>query len=644
MHRIFTVAALVLAAATGAAAGEWIKAQDETLVVPGSYIVTLEQGVTVRSGAGVAGTKVSDLAVEIAAQQGGAVTHVYESVFPGFAIDHLTEQQAVILAEDPRVKRVEPNQVVRALATQSPATWGLDRIDQRTLPLSNSYTYNFTGQGVHAYIVDTGIRATHLEFAGRMGVGFTSVADGNGTNDCNGHGTHVAGTVGGSTWGVAKGVTLHAVRVLNCAGSGTTAGVIAGVDWVTSNHVKPAVANMSLGGGIQPALDDAVARSIAAGVVYTIAAGNSAADACSFSPARVGTALTVASSTGWDTRTPTSNWGGCVRLFAPGNAITSAWNTSDTASNTIGGTSMAAPHVAGVAALYLHQFGNGAPAIVNQAIVENATVGVLADVSGSPNRLLHALFGPPPAVNGARFISQSVPTNMVPGVRYPVSITMQNSGTTIWTSATLYRLGSQNPQDNLTWGFGRVVLPHDVIPNQAVTFHFTVTAPATPGFYNFQWRMVRELVAWFGDFTPNVTVTVGTVAGVNAARFVSQIVPIRMEPGELYDVSVTMQNVGTTTWTNALQYRLGSQAPPDNFTWGLARVALPRNVAPNETVTFQFTVVAPATPGAYSFQWRMVREGVAWFGDLTQLRTVRVRSFLDPRDPRDPPIVPQARP
>ena len=225
----------------------------------------------------------SVVARELARAHGGDVSSVYQYALKGFAV-RLPANRAEALADDPRVESVEADQEVEAFATQTGATWGLDRIDQRDLPLNSTYNYNQTGQGVNAYIIDTGVRATHQQFTGRMGNGFTAVNDGQGTNDCNGHGTHVAGTVGGTTYGVAKQVTLHAVRVLNCQGSGSNSGVIAGVDWVTQNHVKPAVANMSLGGGVSSALDTAVANSIAAGVSYAIAAGNSNANACNSSP------------------------------------------------------------------------------------------------------------------------------------------------------------------------------------------------------------------------------------------------------------------------------------------------------------------------------------------------------------------------
>jgi len=325
--------------------------------------------------------------------------HTYTRALKGFSV-RMPEARAAKLADDPRVAFVEEDGIVSLGTTQTGATWGIDRIDQRDLPLDGNYTYNATGSGVKAYIIDTGIRATHTQIAGRVISGFTAINDGLGTNDGNGHGTHVSGTIGGTTFGVAKNVTLVAVRVLDSGGSGTNSGVIAGVDFVTSDHQagQPAVANMSLGGGISSALDTAVANSINDGVTYAIAAGNDNTNACNSSPARVASAITVGSTTMTDARSSFSNFGTCLDIFAPGSSITSAWRTSDTATNTISGTSMATPHVAGVAALFLETNPSASPATVTAAIINNSTLNKVTNAgTGSPNRLLFSqLTGAPP--------------------------------------------------------------------------------------------------------------------------------------------------------------------------------------------------------------------------------------------------------
>ncbi|WP_211262198.1 S8 family peptidase [Nitriliruptor alkaliphilus] len=354
---------------------------DEPDVIDGDWIVVFEP-----EAAG------NEVARERRASQarGARVHQEYDTALRGYAAT-MSDEEVERLRQRPNVAYVEADRRVEASQTaQSPATWGLDRIDQRNLPLDNTYTYTRTGAGVRAYIIDTGIRATHTEFGNRVIAGATAINDRRGTSDCNGHGTHVAGTVGGSTYGVAKEVTLVPVRVLDCRGSGTTSGVIAGVDWVTRTHTKPAVANMSLGGGVSTALDDAVRGSVSAGVTYVVAAGNANANACNGSPARVSQALTVGATTSSDLRSWFSNWGSCVDIMAPGTNITAPWHTTDTATNTISGTSMAAPHVAGVAALYLQGAPSSSPSTVNAAIVGNATTGVLGDLAGSPNRLVYS--------------------------------------------------------------------------------------------------------------------------------------------------------------------------------------------------------------------------------------------------------------
>lgn len=348
-----------------------------------TYVVVLRDGA------------VPTAAADFAASLGADVKYVYSHALLGYAAT-LTPAALSAVKAQPDVAYVERDTVMHAVGTiTGPQSWGIDRIDQRNLPLSSSYTWNSTGSGVTAYIIDTGIRFSHTQFGGRAVTGIDEI-DGGTADDCAGHGTHVAGTVGGSTIGVAHSVTLVAVRVLDCSGNGATSGVIAGVDWVTGNHVAgaPAVANMSLGGGAYAPLDTAIQNSINDGVTYAVAAGNGdfrgrRQNACNYSPARVAAALTVGATDTNDAAASFSNYGTCVDLLAPGVHILSSWYTGDTDGAYLDGTSMATPHVTGVAALYLQLNPSASPATVASAITSNATSGVISNVgTGTPNRLL----------------------------------------------------------------------------------------------------------------------------------------------------------------------------------------------------------------------------------------------------------------
>ncbi len=354
-----------------------------TKPVTGQYIVVLRGGELEASG-----EQLADVSAEMVAAAGGELLHAYDAALKGFAVK-MSEAAAKALLADPRVEYIEEDGVFELNTTQTGATWGIDRIDQRNRPLSSTYNYTSTGTNVHAYVIDTGIRRAHAQFTGRIGNHFDAITSGGTAEDCQGHGTHVSGTVGGTTYGVAKRVTLHPVRVFSCSGSTTTAAIIAGVNWVTANRVLPAVANMSLGGGISTTMESAITASINAGVTYVVAAGNSSTNACNTSPARMPAAITVAASDSSDRHASFSNSASCVDLYGPGVSILSAGISSNTSTATLSGTSMASPHVAGVVARYL-QSGNQSPAAVSSHIIATSTLNVLTGVpAGTPNRLLY---------------------------------------------------------------------------------------------------------------------------------------------------------------------------------------------------------------------------------------------------------------
>ncbi|MFW1862464.1 S8 family peptidase [Acinetobacter baumannii] len=334
-----------------------------------------------------------DFAQNIVKQHAGKVLQSYDTVLKGFAI-YLPDTAGAAFIEamkkNPHVLSVESDTIVNIDATtQSNPDWGLDRIDQKALPLNSTYSYLQTGSGTTAYIVDTGILSSHQEFSGRVLSGYTAISDGNGTTDCNGHGTHVAGTVGGTTYGVAKNVNLVPIRILGCDGSGASSNVIAGLDWILKNGKKPAVVNMSLGGATSSSLDSAVENLFNNGYVMVVAAGNSNTDACSSSPARVSKAITVAATDNTDTRASYSNYGSCVDIFAPGSQINSSWIGSNTATKILNGTSMATPHVAGVVAEMLQSTPTASPQTISTNLLNQASSNVVKNPSGSPNRLLY---------------------------------------------------------------------------------------------------------------------------------------------------------------------------------------------------------------------------------------------------------------
>ena len=366
--------------------------------IDGQYIVVFSDGA--KDNLSAQGISLGGLSAGLSAQstgglvralgldpQGIQVQQVYSQALSGFAAT-LSAQNLSKLQTNPNVKYIERDGVMHANATQSNATWGLDRIDQRNLPLNGTYNYDTTASNVTAYIIDTGINTTHTNFGGRASFGTNTTKDGKNV-DCAGHGTHVAGTVGSATYGVAKGVKLVAVKVLGCDGSGSNSGVIAGINWAVGNKSGAAVANMSLGGGFSQATNDAVNNAAAKNLVMVVAGGNETQNACNVSPASAASAITVGATTNTDARSSFSNFGSCLDIFAPGSNITSTWIGSNTATNTISGTSMATPHVVGAVALLLSASPSASTASVTNTLVSNATPNKVSDAkTGSPNKLL----------------------------------------------------------------------------------------------------------------------------------------------------------------------------------------------------------------------------------------------------------------
>jgi serine protease len=558
--------------------------------VPGQYIVVLKQDLVRMGNERNARPDVAAVAVDMAATYGLDVQFAYSHALPGFVVQANAKQLDRLLA-DGRVDFIEEDGYVSINATQTGATWGLDRTDQRDLPLNGNYVYDTTASNVNAYIVDTGVLSTHAQFSGRMGTGYTAISDGRGTSDCNGHGTHVAGTVAGSTHGIAKGARVFPVRVLGCNGSGTNAGVIAGMDWVAANHIKPAVANMSLGGGASTATDNAVTGMHNAGVVVVVAAGNDNGNACSYSPARAPLAITVGSTTNTDARSSFSNFGTCLDIYAPGSNITSAWYTSTTATNTISGTSMASPHVAGVAALYLANNPTATPAQVATAIINNSTPNKVTGAgTGSPNRLLYSIFG-----------GGTTPVDNPPVANFTFSC----------TTLTCSFNGSGSTDDNgissYSWTFGDGSTGTGATTSRsyaaAGTYSVVLTVRDTANQANSRTQSVTVTTGGGGGTAPctNCEAYTGTLTGTGAQQFV---------PGGTYYYSTASGAhsgwlrgpASGTDFDLALQKWNGSS-------W--ANVATGTSSSSSETVTYNGTagyyrwrVYSYSGSGSYSFWMR----------------------------------------
>jgi subtilisin family serine protease len=537
-------------------------------VVPGHYIVVFNDDV------GDVGTEARR---RVEAHQ-GTLRHLYTNALKGFSAE-LSDVAVEELRRDPRIRLIEPNRVVKITATQSPTpSWGLDRIDQRNLPLNNSYTYPVDGTGVTFYGIDTGIFFGHSDFGGRAVSGFDAI-DGGSADDCNGHGTHTASTAGGTTYGVAKNMSIIAVRVLDCGGSGTFAQVIAGVDWVTGDHQagEDAVANMSLGGSATASLDLAVANSVADGVVYSVSAGNDNFDACFTSPAREPSALTVGATGGIfgmsDARAGFSNFGTCLDIFAPGVQITAAWIGSPTATLTIDGTSMAAPHVAGVAGLYLDANAGSTPTQVGNAIINNATTGVVTSPgTGSPNRLLYM-----------GFIEGGDPNNEPPTASYTYSCnatllcTFDGSGSTD-SDGTIVGWTWRGPGGQVL-GSGEVFQRQ--FQNQG-TGNFTLDVTDDDGAVASQTQLITVAPPTGGDTEPPVA---SFTWSCNASRLCT------------FDGTGSTDNVGVVSWIwtlpNGSQFATGSTASRQFARSGTGNITLRVNDAAGNTNSQTQSIIIP---------------------------------------------------
>jgi subtilisin family serine protease len=612
--------------------------------VKDQYIVVLRNDTSERD--------VKSLAREFALRSSGTTQHIYTHAIKGFSIQ-MTEAAAIALSRDPQVAYVEEDGEVELATTQTnPPSWGLDRIDQHDLPLSTTYNFSnaTTGAGVNVYVLDSGIKTLHTEFKKPTG-GWRVVNDvdffndGQIGNDCNEHGTFIAGVIGGNTVGVAKGATLHNVRVAGCANNSATAStVIAGLDWVTAHRILPAVANLSFVTDVNYSVEDSVRALIASGVTCVVAAGNNGVDAKDTTPARVSEAITVGSVDLNDGRSSTSNFGPFVDLFAPGTGILSAShldrNGNGILDDTIidGGTSVSAAHVAGVVARLLQEQPGLTPAAVQGAIKNCGSPDKVIDPgAGSPNVLLYSeihVFKFPDETN------MTIPAN---------SFGWLETGVSLWTNEWLvFNAGGQInsggflSSPNGPQGWNKIENSTSFLPNSRPYSLIGEIYRPSAGFETFyigqsfatpiyRGSDIEPLFVgingstsgWSGEFTAQIQVW--TTADDVSADFVSQSVPTTVLAGQQMPVSITMKNVGTTTWQTGQYFYFAIAPQPDNGTWGTAHPALPYPVAPGSQVTFTFNVTAPTTPGTYNFQWRML-DNWQWFGDRTDNVAVTVLS------------------
>ncbi|HEX5542314.1 MAG TPA: S8 family serine peptidase [Micromonospora sp.] len=609
------VAALaMIAAATPASAqpeGTILSAGGPTAVAD-SYIVVFKDSSVDRH-------RVGDTARGLASRHGGKVMRTYTAALRGFEIN-VNAKAAARIAANPAVAYVEQNHTVTTMGTQTNPTWGLDRIDQRNLPLNNSYTYPNEAGNVHAYVIDTGIRGTHVDFQGRMKPGYDAI--GGGTEDCHGHGTHVAGTVGGTQYGVAKKPYLVPIRVLNCQGSGTNAQVVAGIDWVTANAIKPAVANMSLGGSANTATDDAVNRSINAGITYAVAAGNgdifgNRQNACNYSPARVANAITVGATQNNDAAASFSNFGTCVDILAPGVSITSAWSTSDTATNTISGTSMASPHVAGAAALVLSANPTWSPAQVKSFLVNSATQGAISNPgTGTPNRLLYVgdIGGGQPPTNDFSMSLSPTSGSTAPGG----SVTATVNTATTSGSAQSVSLSASGLPSGATASFS----PSTVTSGNSSTLTISTSASTPAGTYSV--TVTGTGASATRTATYSLTVTGSGGGGCSGTNGTDVSIPDGVTVTSSITISGCNRNASSTSrvavnivhsWRGDLVIDL---IAPDGSSYRLKNSNL-FDFFPNVNTTYTVNLSSEAANGTWRLQVRDVYAGDTGYIDTWTL-------------------------